>query len=345
MTISPHEVLLNCYVTQKHAAGKQDAEPHFKGKRQQFIMKYFKLRAQLPSHRLRFFNLVLLGAVLAAVAVPVFEKARAQDTGSEAAPVNPETVAALEKRVKILEGQINDLRTMIGTISSLRQRPNLAVPAGVSPSAREAGPAASTHFAGPPAAGPGFASQGPRLAGEGTANMGTSGNDSTPRESGFSAGRMASRGPSGGERGMSGPQPANQGSESLNVADAQKLYNEAYSHMLRRDYASAAKAFDALVRHHPRSRMAGNAQYWLGETYYVRGKYRPAADAFLKAYRNYPNGVKAPGSLMKLALSLKKLGQTQAACKTFDELAIKYPNAPIHVKQRAGMERRRAACN
>ena len=115
--------------------------------------------------------------------------------------------------------------------------------------------------------------------------------------------------------------------------------------MLRRDYASAQSAFGALIKNHPQSRMAGNAQYWLGETYYVRGKYRPAADAFLKAYRNYSNGIKAPDSLMKLAFSLARLGQKGAACKTFSELDLKYPNAPNHVKQRAGMERRRTGCN
>jgi tol-pal system protein YbgF len=91
--------------------------------------------------------------------------------------------------------------------------------------------------------------------------------------------------------------------------------------------------------------MAGNSQYWLGETFYVRGKYRKAADAFLKAYKTYPDSVKAPDSLMKLALSLARLGQKDAACKTFGELDSRYPNAPGHVKQRAGMERRRAGCN
>ena len=114
--------------------------------------------------------------------------------------------------------------------------------------------------------------------------------------------------------------------------------------MLARDYDSAERAFQSLIRNHPDSTMAGNAQYWLGETYYVRNMYREAADSFLKAYRQYPNSVKAPDSLMKLAFSLARLGQKEAACRTFDELDDKYPNAPSHVKQRAGMEQRRAGC-
>ncbi len=194
----------------------------------------------------------------------------------------------------------------------------------------------------PPAV-PRFGAPAPHLTGRDPASVALPAQRPNVREDGFDSGRAMTR-----DRQATLPEigvPASAGVEPANTPDAQKLYNDAYSHMLRRDYASAEKAFNALVQNHPQSRMAGNAQYWLGETYFVRGKYRPAADAFLKAYRNYSNGVKAPDSLMKLALSLTKLGQTGAACKTFSELASKYPNAPNHVKQRAGMEQRRAHCN
>jgi tol-pal system protein YbgF len=123
------------------------------------------------------------------------------------------------------------------------------------------------------------------------------------------------------------------------------LYRDAYGHMLRRDYASAEKAFASLVRLYPKSRMAGSSQYWLGETFYVRGKYRRAADAFLKSIKNYPNGVKAPDSFMKLALSLSRLGQRDAACRAFAELEVKYPNAPAYILRRAAASARRAGCN
>lgn len=265
--------------------------------------------------------------------------------------VSSETVLALQKRVESLEAQILDLRTMIGTFSSMGQSQNQG--------------RARSEFSGP-----GGARQ-PRgataLPWRGTVEPSLDGNldgdrevagrqaalpvpPKRPdiREDGFSSDRLDLGGEEAGAQkaGDRLPKQASNGpvSEPENT-DAQSLYKDAYSHMLRRDYASAESAFGALLKNHPQSRMAGNAQYWLGETYYVRGKYRPAADAFLKAYRNYTNGVKAPDSLMKLALSLTRLGQKSAACKTFDELDSKYPNAPSHVKQRAGMERRRAGCN
>ena len=296
---------------------------------------------------------------------------QATDAGSQVKPLAPtepgasaQAVAALEQRVKNLEQEIIDLRTMIGTYASmgrgaggLRANPgrpsapssNLPWGAGDQPSVepRQQGmidaPSDGANFQGP----------------QSVLSSPPAGPDVREEEAGgeAGAGRLASRQQE--EAGLALPQgePAGDPRQdrmketSIGPAvaskdkDAQSLYNDAYSHMLRRDYASAQSAFGALIKNHPQSRMAGNAQYWLGETYYVRGKYRPAADAFLKAYRNYSNGIKAPDSLMKLAFSLARLGQKGAACKTFAELDLKFPNAPNHVKQRAGMESRRTGCN
>jgi len=90
--------------------------------------------------------------------------------------------------------------------------------------------------------------------------------------------------------------------------------------------------------------LAGNAQYWLGESLYVRGQYRAAAGAFLKGYQTYGKSAKAPENLLKLAMSLQRLGQKDAACSSYSELATKFPSAPTHVKNTAQTERQRAGC-
>ena len=110
------------------------------------------------------------------------------------------------------------------------------------------------------------------------------------------------------------------------------------------DYGAAEVAFKTFLQNHPRNALSGNAQYWLGESFYVRGQYKNAAGAFLKGYTVYSKSVKAPDSLLKLAMSLKRLGQKQAACETFAELGVRFPRAPAHIKQRARTERRRSGC-
>ena len=123
-----------------------------------------------------------------------------------------------------------------------------------------------------------------------------------------------------------------------------QLYETAYGYLLQRDYGAAEAAFDEFLRRHPNDPLAGNAQYWLGESLFVRGQYRAAAGAFLKGYQTYGKSAKAPESLLKLAMSLQRLGQKDAACSSFNELTSKFPSAPAHVKTTAQTERQRAGC-
>lgn len=141
----------------------------------------------------------------------------------------------------------------------------------------------------------------------------------------------------GSETQVAGLPPAASGSPKQD-------YEAAYGHLLRQDYGAAESAFDDFLKTYPSDPLAGNAQYWLGETHFVRGSYKPAAAAFLKGYQNFARSNKAPDSLLKLAMSLDRLGQKDAACSSFGELVGKFPDAPSHVKSRAASEQKRLGC-
>ncbi len=126
--------------------------------------------------------------------------------------------------------------------------------------------------------------------------------------------------------------------------DPKVLYETAYGYLLQQDYGAAETSFGEFLQRYPQDELAGNAQYWLGESHYVRGQYKTAAEAFLKGYKTYRNGSKASDSLLKLAMSLEKLGQRDAACSSLAELTARFPDAPAHVKNRAASERARAGC-
>ncbi len=127
-------------------------------------------------------------------------------------------------------------------------------------------------------------------------------------------------------------------------ANAKRDYETAYGHLLRQDYGAAEAAFEDFLSAYPNDQLAGNAQYWLGETHFVRGNYKSAASAFLKGYQSYAKSNKAPDSLLKLAMSLDRLGQKDAACSSFVELVSRFPDAPGHVKDKASAEQRRLKC-
>ena len=109
-------------------------------------------------------------------------------------------------------------------------------------------------------------------------------------------------------------------------------------------YGEAEQDLREFVRRFPRHDFADNAQYWLGESLYFRGQYRAAAAAYLKGYQNHTKSPKAAEALLRLGMSLQRLGQKDAACNSFNELTAKFPNAPGHVKSTATAERQRAGC-
>lgn len=130
----------------------------------------------------------------------------------------------------------------------------------------------------------------------------------------------------------------------LPAGTPKERYDFAYKLLVQSEYAEAEAAFKEFIAAHGQDALAGNAQYWVGETYYVRGQYEPAAAAFLQGYQGYPKNAKAPDSLLKLGMSLTALKKTAEACAAYGQLAKEFPNAPPHVKDAMGRERAKAGC-
>jgi tol-pal system protein YbgF len=128
------------------------------------------------------------------------------------------------------------------------------------------------------------------------------------------------------------------------TANARDEYDAAYGYILNGEYELAETSFKTYLANHPTDSRVGSAQYWLGESFFARTMHKEAADAFLKSYTQYPDGPKAPDSLLKLGLSLGGLGERKAACTTFDELLAKYPKASKALRDRATVEKSRGKC-
>lgn len=130
----------------------------------------------------------------------------------------------------------------------------------------------------------------------------------------------------------------------LPAGTPQERYNYAYKLLVQSDYADAEAAFREFIGAHGQDALAGNAQYWLGETYYVRGQYEPAAQAFLQGYQGYPKSAKAPDSLLKLGMSLSAMKKNPEACAALGQLGKEFASAPPHVKDAATRERTKIGC-
>ena len=131
---------------------------------------------------------------------------------------------------------------------------------------------------------------------------------------------------------------------ALPEGSAEDRYEFALSLLRRGEFARAESAFAAFLDEHGEDQLAGNAQYWLGETYYVQQNFTQAAQAFLKGYRDYRDSTKGPDSLLKLGMTLSALDQQDDACAAFDELEAQYTDVSPQIRRRLGVERTRAGC-
>ena len=123
----------------------------------------------------------------------------------------------------------------------------------------------------------------------------------------------------------------------------EQVYESAYDQYTNRQFGEAEAGFRLFLSRHRDHELAGNAQYWLGETYYVQGKYKDAARNFLAGFQTYPKSARAANALLKLGMSLNKLGQKEQACGAFAEVPKKYP-AAADARNQALREMKRAGC-
>ena len=106
----------------------------------------------------------------------------------------------------------------------------------------------------------------------------------------------------------------------------------------------AEQRFRSYLDQHPRDRLTPEATFYLGESFFRRARPREAAEQYLKVTVDFPRAARAPEALVKLGLSLEKLGAVEQACAAFGEVGRKYPAASSAVRASAARESKRVQC-
>jgi len=110
------------------------------------------------------------------------------------------------------------------------------------------------------------------------------------------------------------------------------------------DLAGAQTSLRQYLQFNPDAADFGEMNYYLGESYYGRGGYADAADAYIASMKRDPRGIKAPDAMVRLAGALRELGKTRDSCATLASLPRQYPNASPTVTNKAKLEAARAGC-
>jgi tol-pal system protein YbgF len=105
------------------------------------------------------------------------------------------------------------------------------------------------------------------------------------------------------------------------------LYKDAYETFHRGDLEGARRKFEVFLRQYPNTELSDNAQFWIGETYYLKKDFERAILEYEKAIVKYPEGDKIPAALFKQALAFLELGDKTNARNLLKRVIEKYPHS------------------
>jgi tol-pal system protein YbgF len=109
--------------------------------------------------------------------------------------------------------------------------------------------------------------------------------------------------------------------------DPNQLYDQATSDLTQGRYGLALQGFREFLRRFPTAELADNAQYGVGECFFAQSKFDSAATEYARVDVTWPQGDRVPAALYKLALSQDNMGQADAARKTLQDLAKRFPQS------------------
>lgn len=104
----------------------------------------------------------------------------------------------------------------------------------------------------------------------------------------------------------------------------------------RKEYRSAAGRFKEFLKKFPKSRIAANAQYWVGESHFALKEYDKAIVEFDEVRRRYPQSDKVPAALLRQGFAFAELGEKLNARLVLQDVVEKFPQSPesLRAKQK-----------
>jgi tol-pal system protein YbgF len=112
-------------------------------------------------------------------------------------------------------------------------------------------------------------------------------------------------------------------------AAEKQAYDDAFQDLKELRYAAAAEGFQSFLDLYPASDYADNAQYWLGESYYVTRNYDIALEAFQSLFSDYADSPKLPDALLKIGYTHYELKQWDQARAALTQVQEQYPDTTL----------------
>lgn len=104
------------------------------------------------------------------------------------------------------------------------------------------------------------------------------------------------------------------------------LYDRVMEEFNHGDFEAAFAGFRLFIELNPKSALAANAQYWIGECQYRLGRYQDALDSFSNVGSYNSRSPKLAASVFKMGQTYSKLGDYERARLMFNAVLDQYPD-------------------
>ena len=122
-----------------------------------------------------------------------------------------------------------------------------------------------------------------------------------------------------------------------------RLYETAYADYTAGQWSLAVQGFETYLKTYPKSDLADDAQYYIGESYSGDSRFREAVAAYERVVRDYPQSDILPEAYYKTGITYERLGQPDKAREAYDYAVKTFPDTDAGrlAKQRLdGLNRR-----
>jgi tol-pal system protein YbgF len=107
----------------------------------------------------------------------------------------------------------------------------------------------------------------------------------------------------------------------------QRMFESARADYYAGQWGLAIQGFETYLRTFPKTDLADDAQYYIGETQYMAHDYQSAVAAYDRLFATYPTSNTLPDAYYKRGLALNTLGQVPQARESFEFVVKNYPDS------------------
>ena len=111
----------------------------------------------------------------------------------------------------------------------------------------------------------------------------------------------------------------------------QRMFDTAQADYAAGQWPLAISGFEQFIRSFPTNDKADDAQFYIGESYQLDGKFKEAVGAYEKVIADYPTGDRVPQALYKRGVALSLLGENERARESFQQVIRNYPQSEVAV--------------